>query len=173
MGEKRELGKYEWNIANLNSGWFYWLQSNLVLLLISRVIQRIVTIVTAGGPWLVKLLFCFMYALETRHRQTLKVEPVENRQCIIERYAYLKKIIYFVLRSFRASTRTSVLWCQNACQVRKMRTCWQVCIYSIARFTLAISGRFYIYLCFEEIIFYFSNYEGFGECTDCRVQYLQ
>ena len=28
---------------------------------------------------------------------------------------------------------------------------------------------------FEEIIFYFSNYEGFGECTDeaCRVQYLQ
>ena len=32
-----------------------------------------------------------------------------------------------------------------------------------------------IYLCFEEIIFYFSNYEGFGECTGeaCRVQYLQ
>ena len=47
--------------------------------------------------------------------------------------------------------------------------------HSIARFTLAMSGRFYIYLCFEEIIFYFSNYEGFGECTDeaCRVQYLQ
>ena len=47
--------------------------------------------------------------------------------------------------------------------------------HSIARFTLAMSGRFYIYLCFEEIIFYFSNYEGFGECTDeaRRVQYLQ
>ena len=30
-------------------------------------------------------------------------------------------------------------------------------------------------ICFEEIIFYFSNYEGFGEFTDeaCRVQYLQ
>ena len=30
----------------------------------------------------------------------------------------------------------------------------------------------YIYLCFKEIIFYFSNYEGLGECTDeaCRVQ---
>ena len=24
----------------------------------------------------------------------------------------------------------------------------------------------YIYLCFKEIIFYFCNYEGFGECTD-------
>ena len=47
--------------------------------------------------------------------------------------------------------------------------------HSIARFTLAMLGRFYIYLCFEEIIFYFSNYEGFGECTDeaRRVQYLQ
>ena len=47
--------------------------------------------------------------------------------------------------------------------------------HSIARITLAILGRFYIYLYFEEIIFYFSNYEGFGECTDevCRVQYLQ
>src|SRR4029434_400384 len=47
--------------------------------------------------------------------------------------------------------------------------------HSIARLTLAMSGRVYIYLCFEEIIFYFSNYEGFGECTDeaCRVQYLQ
>ena len=30
-------------------------------------------------------------------------------------------------------------------------------------------------ICFEEIVFYFSNYEGFGECTDeaSRVQYLQ
>src|SRR4029434_8063280 len=29
--------------------------------------------------------------------------------------------------------------------------------HSIARFTLAMSGRFYTYLCFEEIIFYFSK----------------
>ena len=45
---------------------------------------------------LLALLQLPMYTLATRHRQTLKVEPVENRQCIIERYAYLKKKLIFL-----------------------------------------------------------------------------
>ena len=96
VGEKGELGKYEWKIANwdLNSGWFYWLQCNLVLSDFegqtedSNDSNGRGSVIGQTPLLLLALLQLPMYALATRHRQTLKVEPVENRQCNIERYAY-------------------------------------------------------------------------------------
>ena len=60
----------------------------------------------------------------------------------------------------------------------KFMFCW---VFSLNTVILCASDTWFIlctnkiYLCFKEIIFYLSNYEGFGECTDeaCRVQYLQ
>ena len=123
-------------IANwdLNSGWFYWLQCNLVL----SDFEGHTGIVTAGGLWLVKLLFCFLlccscpctpWRLDTDRLWRLNLLKTGNA-------------ILNVMRSFRASTRTSVLWCQNACQVRKMRACWQVWICSaFGRVQASVSGR--------------------------------
>ena len=61
---------------------------------------------------------------------------------------------------------------------------WLLWLYVICDFLLIFlrakkesgwTNTYNTYICFEEIIFYFSNYEGFGECSDeaCRVQYLQ
>ena len=110
---------------DLNSGWFYWLQCNLVL----SDFEGHTGIVTAGGLWLVKLLFCFLlycscpcapWRLDTD--RLWRLNPLKTGNALLS-----------VMRTFRASTRTSVLWCQNACQVRKMRTCWQVCYCSQRR----------------------------------------
>ena len=120
MGEKGELGKYEWKIANwdLNSGWFYWLQCNLVLSDFEGQTED-----SNDSLWVCDWSNSSSASCSAA---AAYVRLGDSTQTDFEGWTRFY-LVFFVLRTFRALTRTSVLWCQNACQVRKMRTCWQIC----------------------------------------------